>query len=117
MRTYIVLIAVIWLGSFSHSVAAAAYQVTDSRGQHTLTHIPKRVAAMNWDIAEQVLSLGVTPVAMPNIAGYRAWVKQPDVPQGVEDITRRAEPNLESWPGSSRMSLLPTQPCLSWRRP
>ncbi|MEI8633762.1 hypothetical protein P4S72_20110 [Vibrio sp. PP-XX7] len=55
--------------------------VEDSRGKHSLPNIPVRVAALNWDIAEQVLELGVTPVAMPDIAGYRTWVVKPAVPK------------------------------------
>lgn len=74
---------------------AEPVQVEDSRGSHTLQALPQRVAALNWDIAEQVIELGVTPVAMPNIADYNAWVAQPAVPEGVEDIGTRMEPNLE----------------------
>lgn len=74
---------------------AEPVQVEDSRGSHTLQALPQRVAALNWDIAEQVIELGVTPVSMPNIADYNAWVAQPAVPEGVEDIGTRMEPNLE----------------------
>ncbi|MDR8526110.1 iron-siderophore ABC transporter substrate-binding protein [Shewanella fidelis] len=69
--------------------------VMDSRGVQQLLSTPKRVAALNWDIAEQVLALGVTPVAMPDIAGYREWVMQPKVPNSVLDIGSRVEPNFQ----------------------
>ncbi len=41
--------------------AMADYQVEDSEGVKTLEAQPVRVAALNWDIAEQVIELGVTP--------------------------------------------------------
>ncbi|TCS36741.1 iron-siderophore ABC transporter substrate-binding protein [Reinekea marinisedimentorum] len=83
------------LFTLSAALLAAPVQVEDSRGSHSLPDVPQRVAALNWDIAEQVIELGVTPVAMPNIADYTAWVAQPAVPEGVEDIGTRMEPNLE----------------------
>ncbi|MBD8514551.1 iron-siderophore ABC transporter substrate-binding protein [Photobacterium sp. CAU 1568] len=73
----------------------AEITVTDSRGEHTLTEQPQRVVVLNWDLAEQVLELDVTPVGMPNISGYQEWVVQPAVPAGVADIGTRTEPNLE----------------------
>ncbi|WP_456294455.1 iron-siderophore ABC transporter substrate-binding protein [Vibrio mytili] len=75
--------------------AHASLTVTDSRGEHQLEAIPKRVAVLNWDILEQVLELEVTPIAAPNIPGYTEWVVQPAVPKSVEDVGTRAEPNLE----------------------
>lgn len=69
--------------------------VQDSQGQHTFEHVPSRVAALNWDIAEQVLALGVTPIAMPDIGEYRQWVMKPEVPDSVMDIGSRVEPNLQ----------------------
>lgn len=54
------------------------------------------MAALNWDIAEQVIELGVTPVAVPDIAGYSDWVVQPAIPEGVTDIGTRTEPNFSA---------------------
>lgn len=54
------------------------------------------MAALNWDIAEQVIELGVTPVAVPDIAGYSDWVVQPAIPEGVADIGTRTEPNFSA---------------------
>ncbi|OBS99163.1 iron-hydroxamate ABC transporter substrate-binding protein [Vibrio tasmaniensis] len=76
--------------------AMADYQVEDSEGVKTLEAQPVRVAALNWDIAEQVIELGVTPVAVPDIAGYTDWVVQPAIPEGVADIGTRTEPNFSA---------------------
>ena len=79
---------------FSFS-ALASYQVVDSEGTKTLNKIPKRVAVLNWGVAEQVIELGITPVAMSDVKGYQQWVVKPAVPEGVIDIGTRAEPNFE----------------------
>ncbi|WP_221073913.1 iron-siderophore ABC transporter substrate-binding protein [Agarivorans aestuarii] len=76
------------------AAAKADIMVEDSLGTHKLSAHPQRVAALNWDVAEQVLELGVTPIAMSDIGGYQEWVVQPKVPQGVVDIGTRTEPNL-----------------------
>ncbi|WP_045483407.1 iron-siderophore ABC transporter substrate-binding protein [Vibrio owensii] len=76
--------------------AMADYQVEDSEGVKTIKAQPARVAALNWDIAEQVIELGVTPVAVPDIAGYSDWVVQPAIPEGVTDIGTRTEPNFSA---------------------
>ncbi|CAH6967676.1 iron-siderophore ABC transporter substrate-binding protein [Vibrio sp. 070316B] len=76
--------------------AMANYQVEDSEGVKTLEAQPVRVAALNWDIAEQVIELGITPVAAPDIAGYSDWVVQPAIPEGVADIGTRTEPNFSA---------------------
>ncbi|SON50080.1 iron-siderophore ABC transporter substrate-binding protein [Vibrio tapetis] len=72
----------------------AQIQVTDSLGTHQLDKPAVRVAALNWDIAEQLLELDVTPIAIPDINGYREWVVKPAIPNSVEDIGTRMEPNL-----------------------
>ncbi len=76
--------------------AMADYQVEDSEGVKTIKAQPVRVAALNWDIAEQVIELGVTPVAVPDIAGYSDWVVKPAIPEGVADIGTRTEPNFSA---------------------
>ena len=79
----------------STQVFAAPITVTDSLGQHTLPGIPKRVAALNWDILEQVIELGVTPITATDIDSYKDWVVKPEIPDSTESVGTRAEPNLE----------------------
>lgn len=74
----------------------ANFEVKDSEGNKTLDAQPVRVAALNWDIAEQVIELGVTPIAVPDISGYNDWVVQPAIPEGVTDIGTRTEPNFSA---------------------
>lgn len=78
----------------SHT-ASAQFVVQDSRGEQVLDSIPQRVVALNWDLAEQVIELGVTPVAITDTAGYSEWVVQPALLSDIEDVGTRAEPNFE----------------------
>ncbi|MCL1046972.1 iron-siderophore ABC transporter substrate-binding protein [Shewanella electrodiphila] len=70
-------------------------EIKDSNGIQQFASIPTRVAALNWDVAEQVLELGVTPIAMPDVAGYKEWVMNPAVPDEVMDVGTRVEPNFQ----------------------
>ncbi len=88
-------LALLTLLSLTSQSSFAGITVEDSRGLQQLKDIPTRVAALNWDVAEQVLALGVTPIAMPDIDGYREWVMKPAVPDSVLNIGTRVEPNFQ----------------------
>lgn len=76
------------------SLLWANHVVVDSEGEKELPSVPTRVAALNWDIAEQVIELGIEPIAVPDIKGYQEWVVQPAVPESATDIGTRVEPNF-----------------------
>lgn len=54
-----------------------------------------RIATVDWTIAETLLALGVTPLAVGDVSSYRAWVGEPLLPAAVVDIGLRAQPNRE----------------------
>ena len=54
-----------------------------------------RLACLDYGLAQTVLALGLTPIGLPNPAGYRAWVIDPPLPPGVADLGARTQPNLE----------------------
>lgn len=56
---------------------------------------PARVLAADWVSAQNLLALGVTPLAMPEIARYGALVVEPPVPRRTRELGLRPEPNLE----------------------
>lgn len=90
------LFAVASLASLLFSVNSyAQIDIVDARGKQSFATAPQRVVVLNWDLLEQVLELDVTPIAAPNLSGYREWVVKPAIPAPVEDIGTRAEPNLE----------------------
>ncbi|MGY0073340.1 ABC transporter substrate-binding protein [Vibrio proteolyticus] len=75
--------------------ALAEIRIADARGEQVLPQVPERIVVLNWDLLEQLLELGVTPVGAPNLPAYREWVVTPQAPAGITDIGTRAEPNLE----------------------
>ncbi|MFB2828648.1 ABC transporter substrate-binding protein [Aeromonas jandaei] len=54
-----------------------------------------RIATVDWTIAETLLALGVTPLAVGDAGPYQAWVGEPRLPAGVVDIGLRTQPNHE----------------------
>jgi ferric hydroxamate transport system substrate-binding protein len=65
-------------------------------GKTCVSENPQRVVALEWTYVEDVLALGVQPVGIADIEGYKAWVKIPvELADNVVDIGDRAEPNLE----------------------
>ncbi|MFT6985711.1 MAG: ABC-type Fe3+-hydroxamate transport system substrate-binding protein [Psychromonas sp.] len=77
------------------ATSQANIRVKDSLGEHVLAQTPTRIVALNWDLAEQLLELGVTPLAVANIKDYQTWVVKPAIPDAVQDVGTRTEPNLE----------------------
>lgn len=75
--------------------ARAEVSVTDSRGEQTFDAPPGRVIALSWSLAEQLVELGVEPIAIADPGGYATWVARPALPDGVTDVGLRQEPNLE----------------------
>lgn len=88
-------IATVFMALFITFPSFAAITVTDSRGEHQLDGHPTRIVALNWDLAEQLLELGITPVGVPNIKDYSEWVVKPAIPASVDDLGTRAEPNMQ----------------------
>jgi len=56
---------------------------------------PDRVACLEWTSSEMVVSLGVAPLAVADVQGYRDWVAGPALPPETIDLGSRGEPNLE----------------------
>ena len=54
-----------------------------------------RVAALEWSAVEILYALGISPVAVSDIDGYRNWVSAPALPPQVTELGLRTEPNLE----------------------
>ncbi len=75
--------------------SSTGYTIQDSEKQVYFERPPQRIAVLSWDLAEQLLELDVTPVAMPEIRAYHDWVVRPQVPESVQELGLRSEPNLE----------------------
>lgn len=72
-------------------------ELTDSFGRKVSLDAPaERVAVLEWQQVEDVLTLCVTPVAVADVEGYALWNSAEVLPQGVEDVGGRGEPNLDA---------------------
>ncbi|MBJ7536367.1 iron-siderophore ABC transporter substrate-binding protein [Marinomonas transparens] len=73
----------------------AEIRIQGDLGESIFSEPPKRVAALSWELAENVIELGVSPIAVPEITLYKEWVSKPSIPATSQDIGSRAEPNFE----------------------
>ncbi|WP_447838891.1 ABC transporter substrate-binding protein [Aeromonas salmonicida] len=73
---------------------ASQSATTDTARPSEHTQVP-RIATVDWTIAETLLALGVTPLAVGDVSAYRAWVGEPLLPADMVDIGLRAQPNRE----------------------
>lgn len=53
------------------------------------------VAALDWVSGQNLLALGIPPVAMPELERYARLVVEPAAPPAVRELGLRSEPNLE----------------------
>ncbi|MFP5375662.1 MAG: ABC transporter substrate-binding protein, partial [Acidimicrobiia bacterium] len=70
-------------------------EVADNTGGTvTLDGPARRVVVLEWDFAEHLLAVGVAPVGVADVEGYRDWLVS-ELPADVTDVGTRQEPNLE----------------------
>ncbi|GAB3616081.1 siderophore ABC transporter substrate-binding protein CdtB [Okibacterium endophyticum] len=71
--------------------------VTDARGKEvTLDGPAERVAGTEWNVVENLVSLGVMPVGVSDIEGYETWVTSEPLDDDVTDIGTRGEPSIDT---------------------
>lgn len=71
--------------------------LTDSFGRTVELDGPaERVAVLEWQQVEDVLTLCMTPAAVADVEGYSTWVTAEELPEGVQDVGSRNEPNLDA---------------------
>lgn len=79
------------------SAGTAALAITDDTGKRVELERPaRRVVAIEWESAENVLALGVDPVGVGDREIYRDWVAAgEDLPEGTQSVGTRGEASLE----------------------
>jgi iron complex transport system substrate-binding protein len=71
--------------------------LTDGFGRQVELDAPaERVAVLEWQQVEDVLTLCVEPVAVADTDGYELWNSAEELPEGVQDVGGRGEPNLDA---------------------
>ena len=74
---------------------AYAFDIEHEMGVASFDSPPQKVVALDWALAETVLSLGVELQAMADVQGYNQWVVEPEINPNVTDVGSRREPNIE----------------------
>ncbi|WP_245630310.1 ABC transporter substrate-binding protein [Amphibacillus sediminis] len=70
--------------------------IVDALGEHTFDGPQERVVAIEWSIAEELLAVGIQPVAVADVEGFNKWVTiDASLDESVVDVGLRQEPNIE----------------------
>jgi iron complex transport system substrate-binding protein len=91
-------LALLVAGSAGAARTASAIVLNDSTGRTVTLNAPaKRIVALEWSYAEDVLALQVPLVGVADIPGYRSWLRTPPIKTdgSVTDVGTRAQPSLE----------------------
>ncbi len=76
--------------------------LTDGVGRQVQLAKPAaRVAVLEWQQTEDVLTLCVAPVAVADPDGYGTYVSAEKLPEGVTDVGTRDEPDLDALYGTN----------------
>lgn len=72
--------------------------IKHAMGETEIIGTPKRVVALEWIYAEDLLALGVQPVGVADIEDMKRWVnmKGLELDESVVEVGHRWEPNLET---------------------
>ncbi|HEY5877702.1 MAG TPA: iron-siderophore ABC transporter substrate-binding protein [Nakamurella sp.] len=65
-------------------------------GTVNLAKPAERVAVLEWQQVEDVLTLCVDPVAVADVKGFTLWDTAETLPDGVADVGTRGEPNMDA---------------------
>lgn len=69
----------------------------ESLSSPTLTKTPTRIVALEWVYVEDLLALGIQPIGVADISGYKQFVNvQLKLADTVVDVGTRQEPSLEA---------------------
>ncbi len=83
-------------GAQSATPACAGQLVRDVTGQVCIPKAPKRIVTIEWTYSENLLALGIQPVGMADIKGFKAYVKTPTpIAASVKDVGERGQVSLE----------------------
>lgn len=87
LRTLLLLLCLMPTGSGLMAAPSSKFSSVPSAAE--------RIAVIDWGLAETLLGIGVTPLAVADLDSYQRWVSEPAMPDAVHDLGLRTEPNLE----------------------
>ncbi|WP_327677095.1 iron-siderophore ABC transporter substrate-binding protein [Streptomyces sp. NBC_00467] len=76
---------------------AAPITLTDASGAKVQLDGPaKKVVGTEWNVVEHLISLGVDPVGVADVKGYKAWDTVVPLKNEPKDIGLRGEPSMDA---------------------
>jgi iron complex transport system substrate-binding protein len=84
-------------GSAPATPAGGPITLTDASG--TQVHLDKpatRVVGTEWNVVEDLVTLGVQPVGVADVKGYQAWDSAVPLTNSPKDIGTRGEPSTDT---------------------
>ncbi|MFI0941375.1 iron-siderophore ABC transporter substrate-binding protein [Streptomyces sp. NPDC021020] len=83
--------------SASATASTGPVTLTDATGTKvTLDHPATSVVATEWNAVEDLVALGVAPVGVADVKGYRAWDTAAPLTGTPKDIGMRGEPSTDT---------------------
>lgn len=77
--------------------SAGPITLTDAAGRTVELPAPaQRVVVLEWQMVEGLLTLGVEPVGVADVEGYRTWDTAEELDASTQDVGMRGEPNLDA---------------------
>ncbi|MEV6757614.1 iron-siderophore ABC transporter substrate-binding protein [Streptomyces sp. NPDC051214] len=74
--------------------------VTDANGAEVKLDGPaKKVVGTEWNVVESMVTLGVDPVGVADVKGYKAWDSAVPLKNDPKDIGTRGEPSMDTLAG------------------
>jgi ABC-type Fe3+-hydroxamate transport system substrate-binding protein len=64
-------------------------------GETEITGTPERIVALDWSASENLLTMGIQPVGVADLAGMKQYLRPEGLPPEIVDVGTGAEPNLE----------------------
>lgn len=77
--------------------SAGPITLTDAAGRTVELDAPaERVVVLEWQMVEDVLTLGLEPVGVADVEGYTTWNSSMPLDPDTQDVGKRGEPNLDA---------------------
>ncbi|MWA15726.1 ABC transporter substrate-binding protein [Streptomyces sp. BA2] len=74
--------------------------LTDANGKSVKLDGPaKKVVGTEWNVVESMVTLGVDPVGVADVKGYKAWDSAVPLKNDPKDIGTRGEPSMDTLAG------------------
>ncbi|MGW0817864.1 iron-siderophore ABC transporter substrate-binding protein [Streptomyces viridiviolaceus] len=81
----------------SEKKTSEAITLTDGKGAEVKLDGPAtKVVATEWNVVESLVSLGVDPVGVADVKGYRTWDTSAPLKNEPKDIGTRGEPSMDT---------------------